>query len=597
MGKKWGIWLIAAVLGLSSSAVAGNRAVMVDENGVLRNPSANIFSDSNGFLRRQDIPFLFSSNCNWRIIPTVLDIRFAFGTNVVMRLAYGESDAPNVISISVDTNPPSMTLVFEASGESNRLETTTYATGWSTWDDCIWSYTNGTGTVVATEVDLGAPTFARIVSLSGVVTTNPYLHVSAPIYSGAKTSEATRVVTLAELSEVQYSKASKREVSSYTPLIHQLMTMGAQSIWTNMETGIITTNWMTPGDLYPVWNFDKETGLVYFKDSSISNLTLGGETRTNWPQGTILGATINEPNTVATNDGILAFTVTADGSGFPLTNDVSAAGFDLQGVGWFSAQNATISNNATVNNSFSVGGNAQIGGTLAVHDDMTVYGNLAVIGYSSNTQWHYLNVYTQINGGTFTNFITENRYTTNNVYLVTNIVNTTYTTQFIDYVSVVGSDVDYSLSANVMLPHLTDGTETNAVATGTWDYSGATVIGLLSDADGEAMRLDLTDGIHPRMTAVTNDSGAAFIWPASSSWWRVYATSSITGVVPVVDGVELSAADILLLGVEVYRDSEVDFSWGGGDSALAGVTNDVPAGATSLHMLWRASGTTTWAGF
>ncbi len=105
------------------------------------------------------------------------------------------------------------------------------------------------------------------------------------------------------------------------------------------------------------------------------------------------------------------------------------------------------------------------------------------------------------------------------------------------------------------------------------------------------------DGIHPRMTAVTNETGAAFIWPASSAWWRVYATSSITGVVPVVDGVELSAADILLLGVEVYRDSEVDFSWGGGDAALAGVTNEVPSGATSLHMLWRASGTTNWAGF
>lgn len=244
-----------------------------------------------------------------------------------------------------------------------------------------------------------------------------------------------------------------------------------------------------------------------------------GEAITDWPQGTILGATVNEPHTVATNDGILAFTVTADGSGFPLTNDVSAAGFDLQGVGWFSAQNATISNNATVNNSFSVGENAQIGGTLAVHDDMTVYGNLAVIGYSSNIQWHYINVYTQVNGGTFTNFITENRYSTNNVYLVTNIVNTTYTTQFVDYVSVVGSDVDYSLSANVMLPHLTDGTETNAVATGTWDFTGATLIGLPAQGvtnigssmtgNGLETALDVDWGT-ATTTAMTNIDWASF---------------------------------------------------------------------------------------
>jgi hypothetical protein len=41
-----------------------------------------------------------------------------------------------------------------------------------------------------------------------------------------------------------------------------------------------------------------------------------GEAITDWPQGTILGATINGPHTVATNDGILEFTVASGGTGW-----------------------------------------------------------------------------------------------------------------------------------------------------------------------------------------------------------------------------------------------------------------------------------------
>ena len=56
------------------------------------------------------------------------------------------------------------------------------------------------------------------------------------------------------------------------------------------------------------------TGII--NDAAVSNLTLGGVTRTDWPQGTILGATINGPHTVATNDGILEFTVASGGTGW-----------------------------------------------------------------------------------------------------------------------------------------------------------------------------------------------------------------------------------------------------------------------------------------
>ncbi len=50
---------------------------------------------------------------------------------------------------------------------------------------------------------------------------------------------------------------------------------------------------------------------------SAGSITLGTNAPiTDWPQGTILGATINGPHTVATNDGILEFTVASGGTGW-----------------------------------------------------------------------------------------------------------------------------------------------------------------------------------------------------------------------------------------------------------------------------------------
>lgn len=586
MGKKWGIWLIAAVLGLSSSALAGNRAVMVDANGVLRNPSANIFAESNELLRRKDIPFLFSSNCNWRIVPTVSDFRFAFGSNIVMRLAYGECDSPNVISLSVDTNPPSMTLVFESAGTSNRLETTTNTLSWATWNDCTWSYTNGTGTVVATEVDLDTPTWARIVSLSGIVATNPYLHVMAPIYSGAETSAATRVATMAELSAVQYSKASKTEVSFYTPLIHQLMTMGAPSILTNMETGIITTNRMTPGDLYPVWSFDKDTGLVYFKDSSISNLTLGGVTRTNWPQGTILGATINPPHTVATNDGLLAFTIGATGSGFPLTNDVSAAGFGIQGMDEVVANSLYATNDASVRD-LTVRRNVQVLGNAEYAGDFTVSGNLTLIGSATNLNWVVIDNRTNVYGGT--NYYETTVYATNEVYQKTTVYTNIVTTNNV-YTYVNNNGMwNATNSEYVWLPHLYDYRDGNAEAIGTWDFADATVSNLYlpPDAIQTASIAALADGV------ATIDLG--------SNWcWRLDASGDITAINFSTAGLKegaMNANSVKGILLEVSRGSTANWAWGG---HLSHITNTAPpADAVSHFVLIGPSqdvtGTNGWA--
>jgi len=113
----------------------------------------------------------------------------------------------------------------------------------------------------------------------------------------------------------------------------------------------------------------------------------------------LYGATVNSPHTATTNDGILALTIKATGSGFPLTNDASAAGFDLQGVGAFSAQNATISNSASINNDLVVSDRATIADLRATDSIIAslVVGDLVVTNhqdiYDTTTIYLTTNIY------------------------------------------------------------------------------------------------------------------------------------------------------------------------------------------------------------
>ena len=118
------------------------------------------------------------------------------------------------------------------------------------------------------------------------------------------------------------------------------------------------------------------------------------------------------------------------GSGFPLTNDVSAAGFDLTGGGTFQATNGSFRNLYGNGEHVANLAGGTVSADLTLNQDLIVHGNLLVYGAATN-------------------------------YNAT-IVN-------------VGGSADYSLAASVLLPHLSDGAAMNPVATGHWDYSAASL--------------------------------------------------------------------------------------------------------------------------
>lgn len=133
---------------------------------------------------------------------------------------------------------------------------------------------------------------------------------------------------------------------------------GATNLVPEVTTNLITGAWeQKPESIVSATNIDAFTAQVVFTNDFerllyvrlvdvlggsgvpvfrvFGGIAFGdGEAITDWPQGTILGATINEPHTVATNDGILEFTVTADGSGFPLTNAFAGLPSILVSADW-----------------------------------------------------------------------------------------------------------------------------------------------------------------------------------------------------------------------------------------------------------------------
>ena len=115
---------------------------------------------------------------------------------------------------------------------------------------------------------------------------------------------------------------------------------GASNLVPEVTTNLITGAWeQKPESIVSATNIDAFTAQVVFTNDFerllyvrlvdvsggsgvpvlrvFGGIAFGdGEAITDWPQGTILGATINGPHTVATNDGILEFTVASGGTGW-----------------------------------------------------------------------------------------------------------------------------------------------------------------------------------------------------------------------------------------------------------------------------------------
>lgn len=317
----------------------------------------------------------------------------------------------------------------------------------------------------------------------------------------------------------------------------------------------------------------------------------------------------------------------AAGSGFPLTEDGDLAGNSLTN-GFFVGDGSGLTNltGSITNISTGLTGNGsddplrinstvvtnnqadvefgEVGATLInvgdviVNDDVLINGDLAVVGTSSNIQWTYVDIRTQVLGGTTTSYVDKTIYSTQVVFhtIITNIVETYYSTNIVSFVSTVGGNIDYGQAGSVVLPHLTDGAESNLVGSGTWVLTNATVqlaadatLGGVNIATGTPIYSTtyITDGFHVATPAIVTD-GAAYLWAESNAWWTLDVTgaNTLTAAVPwVISTNGLAVGEIPALAVKVaLADSETNtWSWG---SILTNSVTTPTAGSTNLFMLW-----------
>lgn len=307
---------------------------------------------------------------------------------------------------------------------------------------------------------------------------------------------------------------------------------GATNLVPEVTTNLITGTWeKKPESIVSATNIDAFTAQVVFTNDFerllyvrlvdvsggsgvpvfrvFGGIAFGdGEAITDWPQGTILGATVNEPHTVATNDGILAFTVTADGSGFPLTNDVSADGFDLEKVDRLSATNGRF-------NSLVVSNGLVVLGTTALRDTV-VTGNLTVVG----TYYAISNVVT-------TTYVDEVVYATQEVFQATIVYTNVVTTNSVYTYVNGGGTWDATNAAWVGIPGLLAVLGGTNSASSTWDFSAAAVRGLPFPTAAQAGQI-ATNVVAANWTAeefpepVVPVSGVATVW-STGRWLRSYA--------------------------------------------------------------------------
>lgn len=165
------------------------------------------------------------------------------------------------------------------------------------------------------------------------------------------------------------------------------------------------------------------------------------------------------------------------GSQTPWTTNINGAWMRLTNVSLVVASNLTLLGNVSLANPLTVPG-------LTVNGNATVNGNLTVNG----TTYSVMTIYntTNVNIGTTTSYVATVIYSTNIQYEVTMVYTQRVTTNSVDtYVNIggsftmgAGSTFNATGATSVIFPFFS-ATQTGGVdAAGTWDFTGATVIGL-----------------------------------------------------------------------------------------------------------------------
>lgn len=251
--------------------------------------------------------FVSSSNDNFTVENGVGGFRIGFhGTNAFRVLAQTTAVA-RITSFSAGTS--NLTFGFESPSGSNILWWTEIITPetvasleWSVYTgEVSFSWSSGIGTATVASVDLTEPRLWRIASDGLAVASNAYARFDVPAYVGDE-----RIATMADLS-----------IASAGSLLYASV-IASDKVPLDYSVPVTTNEMVPPSEYIPAWSFDLDTGTAFLNDATVSNLTLGGETRTNWPQGTIHAAT----NAFA---GLPSILVSAD---WTWTNAIYAVGAD-----------------------------------------------------------------------------------------------------------------------------------------------------------------------------------------------------------------------------------------------------------------------------
>ena len=198
------------------------------------------------------------------------------------------------------------------------------------------------------------------------------------------------------------------------------------------------------------------------------------------------------------------------GSGFPLTNDVSAGGFSLEDVGALAAGDVLASNGLVV-----------LGDTAL--RDTVVTGRLVVVG----TYYAVSNVVitTNVTIGVSTTFLNKVVYATQEVFQTTIVYTNVVTTNVVYTYVNVGGTWDATNAAWVGIPGLYAPLGGTNLATGSWDFTGALLFGVLTEAGAGSIATNVVSAnwtAEERPEPVVPSGGVATVW-STGRWLRSYA--------------------------------------------------------------------------
>ena len=274
-----GISLQLAGLRVDVDATAGGVSTNAAAIGALQTAAAGL-QDAVGGLQDGLGGYLAKTNGDWVAVQSGLWHGLTWGGGELFGAALlVETNQARITGLQTGSGNTAV-ITFLGSATTNRLQATTNAADWATWNDCTWSYSGRTGTVTVANAAPG--TFWRILAVDGAPDrTNAVLVAYAPLYVGDPRVVSNRVATLGDLpAAVERQRA--RSAASTVPRQAWEDAMNptpAIPAWAFSPTGTYFNTLSVGGARYTVETNGTETTFI-----QTGRLSLNGESITSWAQ-------------------------------------------------------------------------------------------------------------------------------------------------------------------------------------------------------------------------------------------------------------------------------------------------------------------------